>query len=280
MSIAAAGAALTLTVLTGCGADGGPEERAFGPAGERITISAESGDLDVRPADVDEIEVTRWFTGWSAIGARTGADWEFAGDTLALTTDCAPLLLGRCDVRYEVLVPREVAVTVDGGSGAVSASGFASALDITTDNGAIRVEDAADPLSLRSASGEQRATGVTSGSVEARSENGAIRLSLAEAPDSVEVEADNGAVTVEVPEADYDVTTATDSGDVRTDVPEDSGSPHTITARTGNGAISVLTAVQTADRRPPTADRRPEYPPARRHAVADPHSPHGMDTRS
>ncbi|MFC3997936.1 DUF4097 family beta strand repeat-containing protein [Nocardiopsis sediminis] len=245
---AAAGAVLALATLAGCGGagDGAPEERTFGPAGERLTVSAESGDLDIRPADVDGIEVTRRFTGWSAIGARTEAGWDLTGDTLALTTDCAPLVLGRCDARYEVLVPQGVAVTVEGGSGAVAASGFDAGLDITTDNGAIQVEDASGPLALRTASGEQRATGITSGRVEARSENGAIHLALTGVPDSVEAEADNGAVTVEVPDADYAVTTSTDSGDVRTDVPEDAGSPHAITARTGNGAITVLTAAQDA----------------------------------
>ncbi len=221
--------------------DAGPEKRGFGPAGDRLTISSGSGELTVRPSDVDEIEVKRWFTGWSLIGAKTRATWELSGETLTLATDCASLVIGRCDVRYEVLVPRHVALTVGGTSGQITASGFDKALRIDSDNGAIRVEDASGPLSLGTSSGELRALGITSGRVTAESENGEIHLSFTGVPDQVEATADNGTVTVELPDASYNVTTTTDSSDVRTDVPKDPGSPHAITVRTDNGAINVRT---------------------------------------
>ncbi|MFC7326708.1 DUF4097 family beta strand repeat-containing protein [Marinactinospora rubrisoli] len=239
--LATGGALLAIAVLTSCGpaSAADPEERGFGPVGDRLTISVGGGDLTVRPADVEEVEVTRWFTGWSLIGARTAATWELAGDTLTLATDCGPVVLGRCDARYEVLVPRTVALAVEGDSGQITAAGFDTALAIGSENGAVRVEDVSGPLTLRSSSGRLHAADVRSPQVTADSENGEITLSFADAPARVDATTENGAVTVELPETGYDVTATTDNGDVRTDVTEQPGSPHVITVRTDNGGIDL-----------------------------------------
>ncbi|PSK89619.1 putative adhesin [Murinocardiopsis flavida] len=241
---AVGGTLLALATLAACGGpaeDAAPEERGFGPVGPRLTIAVGSGELDVRPADVDEVTVRRWFTAWSITGTKAEPAWEFEDDRLTLTAECGPAVLSGCDARYEVRVPRSTRLTVDGGSGAVTAAGFDTPLRIDSDNGAVRVDDAASPLSLRTTSGGLRATGIRSDRVDARSENGRIHLSFAAVPDDVEAAAENGGVTVEVPEAAYDVTTATDNGEVRNGLGKDSGSRHRITARTDNGAIRLRT---------------------------------------
>ncbi|MBZ6172634.1 hypothetical protein KVH24_10265 [Streptomyces olivaceus] len=64
----AGGALVALGALTACGGsvdDDGPEKRDFALTGGELTIKRNSGDLEVRPADVDQVEVTRWFSGWS-----------------------------------------------------------------------------------------------------------------------------------------------------------------------------------------------------------------------
>lgn len=241
--LAAGVALLALAGLAGCGSvpnDGEPEERGFALAGAHLTIDKDTGDLEVRPADVDEVEVTRWFSGRDGIGGDAEATWELAGDTLTLTAQCGGLL-GDCEVRYEVLVPAGVTLTVEGENGAISASGFETELGVHSENGAVTVENTSGDLALSSQNGELRADGVASGRVEAGSENGEVRLTFAAVPDEVEVTTDNGAVTVEVPDAAYQVITETDSGDVRVDVPEDTNSAHTIRVRTANGAITLST---------------------------------------
>lgn len=242
---AAGGALLALVALTGCSGgssdDAEPEDRSFPLAGDQLTIAKDSGDLDVRPADVEEVEVTRWFSGGSGIGGGAEATWELAGDTLTLTTRCGGML-GQCDVRYEVLVPWAVTLTVEGENGTISAAGFETDLAIRSDNGAVSVEDASGDLTLNSDNGELRGTGIASSRVDAGSENGQVRLTFAVVPDQVEVTTENGAVTVEVPDAAYNVTTVTDSGEVSVDVPEDANSERTITARTDNGAITLRIA--------------------------------------
>lgn len=223
--------------------DEGPEKRSFRPPGDRLTIAKNDGDLDIRPAGVDRIEVTRRFSGWAMPGSPE-ATWELEGHTLTLANDCGPV--GHCEARYEVRVPKETALTVEGDNGQITASGFDAPLRLRSDNGAITAKDISGRLTLETDSGDVRGTALTSPRVEAVSESGAVHLAFARVPGQVRTETDNGEVKIEVPDTHtaYKVTTATDSGDVRADVPRDAKSPHAITVRTENGAITLRTADQ------------------------------------
>ncbi|GAA2442733.1 DUF4097 family beta strand repeat-containing protein [Actinomadura vinacea] len=238
-----AGALLALASLTACGAsadDAAPEQRDFGPVGDRLTIVMDNGDLDVRPADVDRVRVTRRFTRWSVVGTKPAAKWTINGDRLTLATDCGGLI-GGCEVRYRVLVPRKAALSIEGENGKISATGFGTALRIRGDNGAITVNGSTGPLDLGSENGELRATATRSARVSATSQSGKVTLSFDAVPQQVLTTTENGEVTVEVPRATYKVTTTTDSGEVRAGVPADPASPRTITARTENGSITLNT---------------------------------------
>lgn len=239
----AAGALLASASLAGCGAsaaDAAPEQRAFGPVGARLTIAKDAGDLDIRPADVREVRVTRRFDRWALIGGKPSATWRLSGGRLTLATDC-DTLVGGCDVRYEVLVPRGLAVSVEGQNGTITAKGFSAALRVRSANGAIVVDGAAGPLDLRSENGELRSRATRSREVSAESRNGGVDLSFADVPRRVAVTTESGEVRVTVPRAAYKVSTATESGDVRADVPADASSPRSISARTESGAITLRT---------------------------------------
>ncbi|MFI6517775.1 DUF4097 family beta strand repeat-containing protein [Spirillospora sp. NPDC050679] len=241
---ATAAALIALASLTGCGAsadDAPPDKRDFGPAGSRLTIAKDQGDLDIRPADVRSVQVTRRFDRWSLIGGRPTATWERSGDRLTLATDCGTLI-GGCAVRYQVLVPRGLPVDVQGQNGTVSATGFGAALRIRTSNGGIKVDAPTGPLDLRTENGEVRSTATRSPRVSATTQNGEVDLSFATPPDQVAVTTENGEVKVTVPRAAYQVTTRTDSGDVHADIPSDASAPRSITARTDSGAITLNTA--------------------------------------
>ncbi|MFF0518256.1 DUF4097 family beta strand repeat-containing protein [Actinomadura nitritigenes] len=236
--------ALLLASLTGCGASAGdasPERRDFGPAGSRLTIAKDRGDLDIRPADVGKVQVTRWFDRWALIGGKPAATWDLTGDRLTLSTDCGTLV-GGCAVRYQVLVPRDLTVEIQGENGRISATGFGTALRIRSTNGAIRVAGATGSLDLRTENGELRSTATRSPQLSATSLSGKVDLSFAAAPRQVAVTTENGEVNVTVPRAPYKVTTTTDSGDVRADVPKDASASRSITVRTDSGAIALNTA--------------------------------------
>ncbi|MEU8351631.1 MULTISPECIES: DUF4097 family beta strand repeat-containing protein [Streptomyces] len=241
----ASGVLVTAFALSGCGTaaadDDEPEHRAFPYSGKTLRIDADNTSLDLVPADVDEIEVTRWFDGWTAIGGDVKKVWEVEGDTLRLGIDCQGLI-DNCDSRHRVKVPRDLALTVDNDNGAVVANGFTADLDITSGNGSVRVGDPTGRLDLKSDNGRVEATGVASRDVAASSDNGRVELAFAEVPDRVDAKSDNGRVGIRLPDGAYRVEAEADNGDVDITVPRDDRSEHHVTARSDNGGISVRTA--------------------------------------
>lgn len=178
------------------------------------------------------MSVTRWFA-----GEPGDATWRFDHDTLTLATDCG--FLSSCDVRYQILVPRAVSVTLTGDNGTITASGFTTALAIRTDNGGIDVKDVSGVLTLLSANGAQHATAVTSEHVEARSKNGEIRLTFDTPPASLAITTENGAVTADLPDEGYHIDARTDSGSLSRSLTEVADSKHHITVTTENGDIHL-----------------------------------------
>ncbi|WP_134323375.1 DUF4097 family beta strand repeat-containing protein [Cumulibacter soli] len=227
---------IAVTSLVGCGS-GGDEKRestTFEIPNDEVTISKGSGDIYIRPANVDQLEVTRWFTGNS-----DDAIWKMSAGELTLDTDCGPF--SACDIRYEVRVPETTTVTLSGDNGNVTAAGFNTPFAVSTDNGSIQVSDMSGDLTLNSANGDQTATGVTSQNVTANAESGAIDLTFAEAPSDVAITTENGSVTLTVPDVAYSVSTITDSGDIEDSLANDPKSAKTLTVSTESGSITLST---------------------------------------
>ncbi|MFJ9552375.1 DUF4097 family beta strand repeat-containing protein [Nocardiopsis sp. NPDC101807] len=242
--LATACAAATVLLLSGCASSATVDEaeaqhRSFSPASDVLTIAVDRGDLEVVPAEVDDIQVTRWVSGGAVVGPPR-ATWELDGETLSLQLHCGPR--AGCDARYEVAVPEGTSLTVEGGNGDTTATGFAEPLEIGTDNGRVTVENVSGPLVLRSGNGGLHARGIVSPTLEAHTENGTIDVSFARAPDDVRVSTANGSATVELPEAGYDVSSSSDNGEVVTDVEVAPGSGHVISAETENGDIRLVPA--------------------------------------
>lgn len=243
--LAVGGALLALVATTGCSdasEDTEPEKKSFALSGDKLKVVAKDGDLDIRPADVDEVRVTRWFSGYTVMGGSPEVKWSMKDGTLKLNVDCGPALVADCDVRHEVLVPKDTAVTVNSDNGKVKASGFGSELDIDSDNGAIEVKDVSGKLTLSSDNGKVEGTGLRSRQVWSESDNGQVELAFTEVPDNVKADSDNGKITVVVPDADYHVSAKASNGDVNNDVPNDPRSKHSITVGSDNGEINLRLA--------------------------------------
>ncbi|TDC18712.1 hypothetical protein E1265_24885 [Streptomyces sp. 8K308] len=252
-------------VLSGCLVeethDGSPEERSFALAGDRLTVDTDNSQIMLVPDGslAGETVVTRTFEARRVTGT-TSVEWSMADDTLRLRVVCQGIVV-ECDARHEIRVPSGVAVILDGRNGGVEASGFDTALDLTTRNGGITVRDASAPLaldtrngritvenasaplSLETRNGRITATGPTSSEIVARTHNGGMSLTLDAAPERVETSSDNGGTTVEVPDdgTAYRVTTESHNGDVDVDVARDDAAPAVIEARSDNGGITLRT---------------------------------------
>ncbi|GAA2276243.1 lipoprotein [Streptomyces ruber] len=255
--------ALLVAGVAACGADAGddgdPEQRSFPLRGRVLTVDSDDYALELVPADVDEVRVTRWFQDSVVVGKDPRLSWEMKDDRLRLRVRCSGFIAD-CSARHRVEVPRDVAVTVKGDDGSVTAKGFTEALSIGTDDADVRVSGSGGPLTVRtkdgsvrvsdvrgalevySEDGSVRAERVGSRSVKAGTEDGAVRLSLAAVPDRVEARSVDGSVDVSLPRGTYRVTAESSDGSVDVSVPRDETSEHVIGVRTEDGSIKVRTA--------------------------------------
>lgn len=249
--IASGGALLLGLAVTGCGSsdpgDAPAEHKSFalgGGTGKALTIDATNTTLELTPADVREVEVTRRVGGWVFAGSGPEARWGMRDGTLTLRVKCRALISDCSSSRHRVKVPRGVAVTVKGGNGRITASGFDTPLKLRNNNGTITVRDSSGPLSLQSGNGTVDAERISATSVSAQCDNGTIRLGFTSAPDLVKARSHNGSITIGLPDgsAKYAVSATARNGSTSVDVPRGDDSSHVVDARSNNGRIMVRTA--------------------------------------
>jgi hypothetical protein len=247
LSLAAAGAGVVAVglLVSGCGASAGddkdPEKRSFALSGRTLTVDSDDSALELVAADVDKVQVTRWFEGQVAIGGDPKVTWAMKDDTLKLRMHCSGVVAD-CSAKHRIEVPRGVAVTVKDDDGSVRASGFKEALSIQASDGSVRVEDASGPLTLRTDDGSVKATGIDSRRVDVNTRDGSVRLDLTAVPDRVSARGQDGSLTIGLPDATYRVTADTDDGGVDVSVPRDERSSHVVSAHTQDGKVTVRTA--------------------------------------
>lgn len=241
------GAVLLVGVLSGCGStdvEGAPaEHKSFAYGGKALTIDAENSTVEVVPADVEQIEVTRKVDGWVVLGSGPDPVWKLEGDTLTLRVEC-DALISDCGAHHQVKVPRGLELTVDADNGKVTASGFGTPLKLYSDNGGVVVRDVTGPLELKSDNGSVRGERLSAASVVARSDNGSVKLDFSRVPDLVDTVSDNGSITIDLPAGTnrYAVSASADNGDVSVAVPRSDDSPHAVKAHSDNGEVTVRTA--------------------------------------
>ncbi|NGO46098.1 DUF4097 family beta strand repeat-containing protein [Streptomyces ureilyticus] len=244
--VASAAVAAVTLFAAGCGASAGddkePEHRSFALEGRALIVDSDDSALELVVADVDKVEVTRWFKGSVVVGGDPKVTWEMKDDTLKLREDCSGVVAD-CSAKHRIEVPRGIAVTVKDGDGSVRASGFKEALNVRTGDGSVRVEDSSGPLTLHTGDGSVTATDIDSRRVDVHTQDGSVRLGLDAVPDRVASRSHDGSVTIELPaEATYRVDTKTGDGSVDVSVPRDERSTHEVSAETRDGKVTVRTA--------------------------------------
>jgi hypothetical protein len=161
--------------------------------------------------------------------------------TLTIAPRCYAFGASRCEVSYDLTVPRGIrvnafngagSVVIDGVEGEVVASTLAGELDITDVSGSVRLEAHA---------GEVRGERLRSGRVIASSHAGSIRLGFATPPESVSTRTAAGEIDIQVPQDDtvYRVDVASSMGEPAVDVNSDPLSDRSIVASTAAGSVTV-----------------------------------------
>ncbi|WP_405688168.1 DUF4097 family beta strand repeat-containing protein [Streptomyces sp. NBC_00057] len=242
--IASGGALILGLALTGCGStdpgDAPAEHKSFALSGKTLTIYSGHTSVELVPADVRKVEVTRHVDGWVVLGNGPDPTWKMQDNTLTLRVKCRAVI-SDCASQHQVKVPRGVAVVVKGDNGKVAASGFDTPLTLHADNGKVTVRDSSGPLKLGSGNGGIVTEGISAKSVSARSDNGRIRLGFISVPDLVDTESDNGRITIDLPGGSvrYAVDAVAHNGRVSVDAPRSDDSSHVVKARSGNGQVTV-----------------------------------------
>ena len=244
----AAGAVMVLVgTATACGASAGddkdPDHRSFALTGHTLTVDSDDSALEIVAADGNpegKVEVTRWFQGSVALGKDPKVSWRMADGQLTLRVKCSGVVAD-CSAKHRIEVPRGVTVKVKDGDGSVRARGFKDALSIRTGDGSVHVSDSSGPLTLHTGDGSVHAE-VSSRQVRAQTSDGSMHLELGAVPDLVDSRSGDGSVTITLPRSTYRVTTETGDGSVDVSVPRSDSSSHVVSARSGDGKVTLRTA--------------------------------------
>ncbi|MFJ3820011.1 DUF4097 family beta strand repeat-containing protein [Streptomyces nodosus] len=245
-AVAALGVVAALLVAaTACSGDAAddphPDHRAFALHGRTLTVDSQDSALEMVPADVSQVKVTRWFRGNVLVGGNPRVTWAMKDDRLVLRVRCSGVVAS-CSAKHRIEVPRGVSVKVESSDGSVRAQGFKEPLDIRSRDGSVRVADSTGPLTLASTDGSIHASGVSARRVHATTRDGSVHLELGAVPDQVQANTVDGSVTITLPQASYRVSTQAQDGSVHVSVPRDPGSSHVVDAHTRDGSITIRTA--------------------------------------
>jgi putative adhesin len=143
-----------------------------------------------------------------------------SGTTLTLGYTCPAQLV--CGMAYDVQVPRGVGVRA------------------ATSAGSITLTSLAGPVTAQTNAGLISATGLSSRTADLKSNAGGINAAFTAAPGSVHASTNVGPITISVPgSASYQIQTRTYVGTSTVTVPKDAASPHTITASSDLGSITI-----------------------------------------
>lgn len=258
--LVALAAVALLAVTTGCTAPApvlgdGSETRNFEFDGDALTIDSHNGSLQVTARDVDEVQVRRELTGSVFIGSDTAA-WDLSGNHLNLERKCTGILT-YCRTAYQVVIPRGVALEVNGRNGTIQAAQLDDGVDVTTRNGRVEIEDVSGGVTVESRNGRITVDDVEgplqttthNGGIDVRqvradvvhleARNGKVDAQFAAEPQDVTVRTNNGAVDLQLPGGPYDVQVVTDNGAQTVQVPTDRASEREVRVETNNGSVTI-----------------------------------------
>jgi hypothetical protein len=145
-----------------------------------------------------------------------------SGGVLRVRSRCPTSLLGRCSVRYRVVVPDNVPVDVRTSGGSVTLSGYRGTARVTTSAGGISVD------------------GYCGNSLELRAGQGAVDAGATCPPPRLVLRTRSGDVHAAVPPGRYDIDAESTSGSESVQgLASTPDAPYTIQALSGSGDVTV-----------------------------------------
>lgn len=213
-------------LVAGCGALGKVGASAHNPPAASFTVSARvtavvinggAGSVDVTGSARSTVSVSQHAT---YTDTPPKATHVLHGTTLTVSYTCPAQIV--CSMSYQVQVPRDVAVSVSTGAGAVTLTSLAGALSAHASAGLITADDLRSPVATF------------------KTNAGGIIAAFSAAPRSLTATTNVGPITLTVPgSVAYRLNTHTFVGTSTVTVPRSSSPAHTISASSDLGSISI-----------------------------------------
>jgi hypothetical protein len=182
-----------------------------------LVINGGAGTIDVTGSNRGTILVSQQS---SYSKTPPTATHKVSGTTLTLSYTCTAQLV--CGVAYVIQVPRGVAVRA------------------STRAGSVTLTSLAGPVSAQTSAGLVTAIDLSSPSAELKSNAGGIDATFSAAPGSVHASTNIGPISISVPgSASYKIDTHTYVGSSTVTVRKNAASPHTISASSDLGSITI-----------------------------------------
>ena len=213
-------------LVAGCGALGKVGASAHNPPAASFTVSARvtavvinggAGSVAVTGSARSTVSVSQQAT---YTDTPPKATHVLHGTTLTVSYTCPAQIV--CSMSYQVQVPRDVAVSVSTGAGAVTLTSLAGALSAHASAGLITADDLRSPVATF------------------KTNAGGIIAAFSAAPRSLTATTNVGPITLTVPgSVAYRLNTHTFVGTSTVTVPRSSSPAHTISASSDLGSISI-----------------------------------------
>ncbi|MDA0634937.1 DUF4097 family beta strand repeat-containing protein [Nonomuraea sp. MCN248] len=207
--------------------------------GGALTVQADGAEVSVHieAGQAGSIEIERELV-WTGGKPTVSEEWD--GGTLRLDGACPGEWrpTGRdCRIRYQVFVPPETDVEATTNA-MLSISRMRGDVSLTSARGTVGVHDVAGDLRLRSETGDILADSLRSGTVDAETGTGTVRLSFEIPPSDVRATVRaTGDIELALPQGVYDVTASAPKTDV--DSRLNPSSSHKVHASTPEGDIRI-----------------------------------------
>jgi DUF4097 and DUF4098 domain-containing protein YvlB len=204
-----------------------------------LTLEAHSATVTLVPSSTDQVVIDGHASGTlhtPKLKIRP------SGSHVRVDGGCPNITFGHCEADIIVAVPAGTAVSVESGSGDISAEGVTGNVQLETASGDVSASNLRGAnVRLESHSGDVSAGDLRVQTVVATTASGDVTMQLASVPQTVEAETSSGDVVVLVPPGteEYSVDAETNSGDRTIGVATSSRSPRIVKARTSSGDVAV-----------------------------------------
>ncbi|WP_157436228.1 DUF4097 family beta strand repeat-containing protein [Actinospica robiniae] len=235
LGLLAAGAAGCAAVTAGP-TDQTDQHSSYQHTISKVELTVDSGNISLSAGNSGAESISAHLE-WNKTKPSVSESWS--GSTLVIKSSCPSQ--SHCSVDFTVQVPAGTEVSSRTTDGDLSVQDLTGGLDATVGTGDVNLAGVGGRIQVGSDTGTVTGTELAAGAVTVHGDTGDVSLGFANAPDTVSAVTSTGNVTVSVPggSAGYQVTAEAQTGQRTVSVPVDSGSSHTITARTGDGDVTV-----------------------------------------